>query len=221
MKLAVLISGRGSNMAAIAQACRSGQLDAQIALVLSDRAGAEGLDAARGFGLATAVLERTQYPGREQFESALIETIEASGANWVALAGFMRVLSAACVQHFAGRMLNIHPALLPRHKGLHTHRHVLEAGEREHGCSVHLVTPELDGGPVIAQASVAVHPQDTEDSLAARVLRLEHQLYPMVLSLIASGRLSFEHGLPSLDGRALEQPLAGPPQTARSAGARS
>lgn len=221
MKLAVLISGRGSNMLAIAQACRSGELDAQIALVLSDRADAPGLDGARNGGLATAVLERAQFPGREPFERALIERIETSGATWLALAGFMRVLSAAFVQHFEGRIVNIHPALLPRHKGLHTHRQVLEAGEHEHGCSVHLVTPELDAGAVIAQASLAVRPEDTEDSLAARVLQLEHHLYPMVLSLIACGRLRFRHGQPWLDGRVLEKPLSGPPQTTRSAHVRS
>jgi phosphoribosylglycinamide formyltransferase-1 len=218
LKLAVLISGRGSNMLAIAQACRRGEIRAQITLVLSDRAGAEGLLAAQRLGLATAVLERAQHPGREPFERALIAAIDASGAEWVALAGFMRVLSADCVRHYAGRMLNIHPALLPRHKGLHTHRRVLEAGEREHGCSVHLVTAELDGGPVIAQERVPVHPDDTEQSLAARVLRAEHRLYPMVIGLIASGRLEFPGGRIRLDGHALEAPLGPAPQAA-SAGA--
>jgi phosphoribosylglycinamide formyltransferase 1 len=209
LRLAVLISGRGSNMVAIAQACLRGQIDAQITLVLSDRAAAEGLAAARSLGLATAVIERSAYAGREDFERALIAAIDASGAEWVALAGFMRVLSAACVRHYDGRMLNIHPALLPCHKGLHTHRRVLEALEREHGCSVHLVTPELDEGPVIAQARLLVQPDDTEESLAARVLALEHRVYPMVIGLIASGRLRLEGGQPRLDGRALEAPLSG------------
>jgi phosphoribosylglycinamide formyltransferase-1 len=215
LQLAVLISGRGSNMLAIAQACRAGQIEAQIALVLSDRAGAAGLASAQRLGLATAVLARSAFAQREDFERALIAAIDASGAEWVALAGFMRVLSAACVQHYDGRMLNIHPALLPRHKGLHTHRRVLEAGEREHGCSVHLVTPVLDAGPVIAQASVVVHPDDSEDSLAARVLSLEHHLYPMVIGLIASGRLRLEGGRPRLDGQALKAPLADAPSGGR------
>jgi phosphoribosylglycinamide formyltransferase 1 len=208
LQLAVLISGRGSNMLAIAQDCRAGRISAQIALVISDRAGAAGLAAARELGLATAVIERTQYGTREDFERALIDAIDASGAGWVVLAGFMRVLSAPCVRHYEGRMLNIHPSLLPRHPGLHTHRRVLEAGEREHGCSVHLVTPELDAGPVIAQARVPVLAGDTEDCVAARVLQLEHRLYPQVIGLIASGRLQFTDGRIVLDGRALEVPLA-------------
>jgi phosphoribosylglycinamide formyltransferase-1 len=211
LQLAVLISGRGSNMLAIAQACRAGQIEAQIALVLSDRAASAGLASARSLGLATAVIERTQYPGREQFERALREAIDASGAEWVVLAGFMRVLSAAFVRHYDGRMLNIHPALLPRYKGLHTHRRVLEAREPLHGASVHLVTPELDDGPVIAQASVPVRLEDTEDSLAARVLALEHRLYPMVIGLIGGGRLEVRGGRISLDGHSLEAPLGAAP----------
>jgi phosphoribosylglycinamide formyltransferase-1 len=211
LRLAVLISGRGSNMLAIAQACRAGQIEAQIALVLSDRAASAGLASARSLGLATAVIERTQHTGREEFERALREAIDASGAEWVVLAGFMRVLSAAFVRHYDGRMLNIHPALLPRYKGLHTHRRVLEAREPLHGASVHLVTPELDDGPVIAQASVPVRLEDTEDSLAARVLALEHRLYPMVIGLIGGGRLEVRGGRISLDGHSLEAPLGAAP----------
>jgi phosphoribosylglycinamide formyltransferase-1 len=209
LELAVLISGRGSNMVAIAEECRAGRIAARIALVLSDRGEAAGLAAAQQRGLATAAIERAAYATREDFERALMTAIDAAGAEWVALAGFMRVLSGAMVRHFGGRVLNIHPALLPRHKGLHTHRRVLEAGEPLHGCSVHLVTPELDGGPVIAQASVAVLPQDSEASLAARVLHEEHRLYPMVIGLIANGRLRVEGGLLLLDGRALPAPLMG------------
>jgi phosphoribosylglycinamide formyltransferase-1 len=208
LRLAVLISGRGSNMLAIAEACRSGQIDAQVVLVLADRPGAAGLASAQQLGLATAVVERTRFADAADFERALIAAIDASAAQWIALAGFMRVLSAACVQHYAGRMLNIHPALLPRHKGLHTHRRVLAAGEREHGCSVHLVTAELDGGAVIAQARLLVLASDTEDSLAERVLQLEHRAYPMVIGLIASGRLRCEQSRVWLDGHALEAPLA-------------
>jgi phosphoribosylglycinamide formyltransferase-1 len=207
LRLAVLISGRGSNMLAIAEASHAGRIAAQVALVLSDRADAAGLAAARALGLATAVVERARYATREDFERALIDAIDASGAGWVLLAGFMRVLSAPCVRHYEGRMLNIHPSLLPRHPGLHTHRRVLEAGEQEHGCSVHLVTPELDAGPVIAQGRVPVLPGDTEERLAARVLTLEHRLYPHVVGLIASGRLEFPRGRIMLDGRALAAPL--------------
>jgi phosphoribosylglycinamide formyltransferase-1 len=207
LQLAVLISGRGSNMLALAQACRAGRIGAQIALVVSDRADAAGLAAAHELGLTTAVIERARFGTREDFERALIGAIDASGAGWVLLAGFMRVLSAPCVRHYEGRMLNIHPSLLPRHPGLHTHRRVLEAGEHEHGCSVHLVTPELDAGPVIAQGRVPVLAGDTEDRLAARVLESEHRLYPQVVGLIASGRLQFQGGRIVFDGRALEAPL--------------
>jgi phosphoribosylglycinamide formyltransferase-1 len=209
LKLAVLISGRGSNMAAIAQAAQTGRIAARIVLVLSDRAQAAGLATAQEWGLATAAIERASYPAREDFERALLRAIDACGAEWVALAGFMRILSADCVRHFEGRVLNIHPSLLPRHKGLHTHRRVIESGDPLHGCSVHLVTPELDGGPVIAQASVAVLPEDTEESLAARVLQQEHRLYPMVIGLIANGRLRIEGAQALLDGHALAQPLSG------------
>jgi len=207
LRLAVLISGRGSNMLAIAQECRAGRIAAQIALVVSDRPDAAGLAAAHELGLAGAVIERARYGTREDFERALIGAIDASGADWVLLAGFMRVLSAPCVQHYEGRMLNIHPSLLPRHPGLHTHRRVLEAGESEHGCSVHLVTPDLDAGPLIAQGRVPVLAGDTEDRLAARVLELEHRLYPQVIGLIARGRLQYLGGRIMLDGHALEAPL--------------
>jgi phosphoribosylglycinamide formyltransferase-1 len=143
LKLAVLISGRGSNLLAIAQACRDGRLDASIELVLSDRCDAAGLTAAAALGLATAVIDRGEFATRDAFETALAAGIDRSGAELALLAGFMRILSAPFAQRYAGRLLNIHPSLLPKHKGLDTHRRVLEAGEREHGASVHFVTGEL------------------------------------------------------------------------------
>ena len=207
LRLAVLISGRGSNMAAIAHACLAGQIAAQPVVVISDRGDAHGLAAAAALGLATVVLEPAQFENRAQFEAALAQAIDASRAGLVVLAGFMRILSSAFVERYAGRLLNIHPSLLPEFKGLDTHRRVLLAGGREHGASVHFVTAELDGGPVICQARVPVRVDDNEQSLAARVLLEEHRIYPKVIGLIASGRLALRGATVMLDGRALAQPL--------------
>ena len=207
LKLAVLISGRGSNLLAIAHACRDGRLDADIGLVLSDRGDAAGLSGAAALGLATAVIDRANFATREAFEAALAAAIDSSGAGLVVLAGFMRILSAQFASAFAGRLLNIHPSLLPKYKGLDTHRRVLEAGEREHGASVHLVTAELDGGPVICQGRVAVRADDSPQSLAARVLAVEHRLYLLAIGLIAAGRLQLRGNTIFLDGRALETPI--------------
>jgi phosphoribosylglycinamide formyltransferase 1 len=207
LRLAVLISGRGSNLLAIAQACRKGRLDARIELVLSDRGDAAGLAAAAGLGLATAVIERADFPSREAFETALAAAIDRSGAELVLLAGFMRILSPPFAAAYAGRLLNIHPSLLPNYKGLDTHRRVLEAGEREHGASVHLVTGQLDEGPVICQGRVAVRAGDTPQSLAARVLAVEHRIYAVAISLIAAGRLQLCDNTILLDGRLLEAPI--------------
>jgi phosphoribosylglycinamide formyltransferase 1 len=207
LKVAVLISGRGSNLLAIAQACRDGRLDASIELVLSDRADAAGLAAAAALGLATAVVDRVNYATREPFETALAAAIDASGAELVLLAGFMRILSASFVGAFAGRLLNIHPSLLPQYKGLDTHRRVLEAGEREHGASVHFVTGVLDGGPVICQGRIAVRTGDSPQSLAARVLAVEHRIYALAIGLIAAGRVQLRGNTILLDGRVLEAPI--------------
>jgi phosphoribosylglycinamide formyltransferase-1 len=207
LKLAVLISGRGSNLLAIAQACRDGRLDASIELVLSDRGDAAGLTAAAALGLARAVIDRGEFAARESFETALAAAIDRSGAELVLLAGFMRILSAQFAQSYAGRLLNIHPSLLPKYKGLDTHRRVLEAGEREHGASVHFVTGELDGGPVICQGRLAVRAGDSPQSLAARVLAVEHRLYALAIGLIAAGRLQLCGNTILLDGRALEAPI--------------
>jgi phosphoribosylglycinamide formyltransferase-1 len=207
LKLAVLISGRGSNMAVIARACQAGEIAATPVLVISDRGDAGGLAAAAALGLATVVLEPARFESRAQFETALAQAIDGSDAELVVLAGFMRVLSAAFVERYAGRLLNIHPSLLPNYTGLDTHQRVLQAGEREHGASVHFVTAELDGGPVICQARVPVRAGDSEQSLAARVVREEHRIYPRVIGLIAAGRLALRGATVMLDGRALDKPM--------------
>jgi phosphoribosylglycinamide formyltransferase-1 len=205
LKLAVLISGRGSNLLAMARACTDGRVNASIELVLSDRAAAEGLIAAAAMGLATMAAE----PGISAAarEAKFAAAIDRSGAGLILLAGFMRVLSPAFVGRYAGRLVNIHPSLLPQYRGLHTHRRVLEAGDREHGASVHFVTAELDGGPVICQARVAVYARDTEHTLAARVLEREHRLYPFAVRLIADGRVRLGDAGVLFDGRLLPAPL--------------
>jgi phosphoribosylglycinamide formyltransferase-1 len=207
LRVAALISGRGSNMAAIAGACTRGVIAAEVVGVIADRVEAPGIALAQGLGLATQIIAADRFPDRTGFEAALAEAIDGCNAELIVLAGFMRILSAPFVQRYADRLLNIHPSLLPKYKGLHTHRRVLQAGEREHGVSVHLVTPELDGGPVICQARVAVMPGDTESRLAARVQVQEHRIYPMVVGLIAAGRLQLKAGSILLDGRALAAPL--------------
>jgi phosphoribosylglycinamide formyltransferase 1 len=207
LRLAVLISGRGSNLLAIAQACREARLDASVELVLSDRGDAAGLAAAAALGLATAVIDRGSFATREDFETALAAAIDRSGAELVLLAGFMRVLSAPFAHRYAGRLLNIHPSLLPKYKGLDTHRRVLEAAEPEHGASVHFVTGELDGGPVICQGRLAVRAGESPQSLSARVLAVEHRIYPLAISLIAAGRVQLRGNTILLDGVALEAPI--------------
>lgn len=201
--LAVLISGAGSNLLAIDDACRRGEIPAQVVLVLSDQPQAAGLARAAERGIPTAALPIEPGESRSDHDARLLRAIEASGARFVLLAGYMRILSAPFVEALTGRLLNIHPSLLPKHKGLHTHRRVLEASEREHGATVHFVTVDLDGGPPVLQATMAVHPDDTEASLAARVRRCEHVIYPTVVGWLASGRLHCEHGRVTLDGNPL------------------
>jgi phosphoribosylglycinamide formyltransferase-1 len=211
-RLAILISGGGSNMVAIAQACRTGQIPAQVVIVIADTAAAAGIERARQLGLATRIVDRRGFlrdgsPDRAAFEAALAAAIADSGADCVILAGFMRVLSASFVTHYSGRMLNIHPSLLPHHKGLDTHARVLAAGDTEHGASVHFVTPELDGGPLVAQAVVPVLPGDEVASLSGRVHAQEHKLYPMVIEWLTRGRLRWNGGTPLLDGTPLSAPV--------------
>jgi phosphoribosylglycinamide formyltransferase-1 len=205
LKLAVLISGRGSNMEALARACASGALAARIAVVIADRGGAAGIDTARALGLETATLV---HPGdRAALERALAATLERYAPDAVALAGFMRVLSPEFVARYLGRLFNIHPSLLPRYRGLDTHRRVLEAGDAVHGASVHFVTAELDAGPLVLQSRVPVRPGDTEAALAARVLASEHVIYPRALGWFAAARLAFRDGGAWLDGRRLDDPV--------------
>jgi phosphoribosylglycinamide formyltransferase-1 len=194
-------------MVAIAKACAERRIGAQMAIVIADRADAKGLSLAQEMGIPAQVVPWPGAAQRESFEQALHECIDAHHPDLVILAGFMRVLSAPFVERYSGRMLNIHPSLLPKHVGLHTHRRVLEAGDRQHGASVHFVTAELDSGPVVLQARVPVHADDTETSLAARVQVSEHLIYPRVIGWIAEGRLAWSGGQPIFDGTRLEQPF--------------
>ena len=192
--IVILISGRGSNMEAVVRAAQSEGWPARVAAVISNRADAGGLAFAAAHGIPTAVVPSKNYPDRASFDAALQHEIDRFTPDLVVLAGFMRILTAPFVAHYEGRMLNIHPSLLPAYPGLDTHRKALEAGEREHGATVHFVTAELDHGPMVAQARVPVLPGDTEDSLAARVLAEEHKLYPYAVRLFIEDRLSIEQG---------------------------
>lgn len=190
----MLLSGRGSNMLAIAAALRSERWPAQIVGVIGDRPGASGTQRAAELGLPTALVDYRAFARREDFEQALRQAIDAFAPDVVVLAGFMRVLGATFVEHYRGRLLNIHPSLLPAFPGLATHRRALEAGVAAHGATVHFVGVEVDDGPVVAQAVVAVHPDDDEATLAARVLESEHRLYPMAVRWFVEGRLRIEEG---------------------------
>jgi phosphoribosylglycinamide formyltransferase-1 len=207
LRLAILISGRGSNMEAVARACRDRRINAAVSVVISDRDGAGGLAVAQELGLQTAVVAWKSFADAAAAERALGEQIEAHRAEIIVLAGFMRVLSPQFADRYAGRLINIHPALLPRFRGLHTHSRALEAGETEHGASVHFATAELDGGPVILQSRIPVRPAETEADLAARVLATEHVILPRVLGWLAEGRLAWREDKGWLDGKPLEVPL--------------
>lgn len=202
-RLAVLISGSGTNLQAIMDAQKAGSLDAEITVVFSNRANAAGLERAAQAGIPTASLDHRDYPDREQFDQAMIEVLSPYAPDTVVLAGFMRILSAVFVRHYAGRLINIHPSLLPKYRGLNTHARALEAGDSEHGCSIHFVTEELDGGPVIAQAPISVQTNDTVDSLSKRVQQREHLLYPQVLQWRAQDRLELTDNGVVLDGKPL------------------
>ncbi len=195
-RVAVLISGRGSNMAALIEAARDADFPAEIALVLSNRPAAAGLEHARGCGIATAVVDHAPHgQDREAFERAMQAVLEGNRIELICLAGFLRLLTPWFVRQWHQRIINIHPALLPAFKGLDTHARALAAGVKIHGASVHFVVPEMDAGPIIAQGAVAVADDDSAASLAARVLAIEHRIYPAALALLAAGRITIVDGL--------------------------
>ena len=189
MKLVVPISGRGSNLQSLIDACAEPNFPAEIALVISNVPGVMGLERAEAAGIPTAVVNHKDYPDRESFEDALTAVIEPVDPGLICLAGFMRILTDGFVSRWHDRLINIHPALLPSFKGLHTHERAIEAGVRFTGCTIHFVRPAMDDGPIIVQAAVPIHPDDTPDSLAARVLAEEHRIYPLAVRLIAEGRV--------------------------------
>lgn len=192
--IVILISGRGSNMQAIVRAAQTEQWPARIAAIVSNRADAEGLKFAAAQGIPTAVVANKDYPDREQFDAALRVVIDGFAPDLVVLAGFMRILTAPFVEHYAGRMMNIHPSLLPSFTGMATHRQALQAGVKVHGVTVHFVTPALDHGPIVAQVAVPVLEDDTEQSLEQRVLLEEHRLYPRAVRWFIENRLRIEDG---------------------------
>jgi len=193
-RIVVLISGRGSNMSAIVNACLQAKLEAEVVAVISNNPEAAGLSFANDAGIQTQVVDHKQFAERSQFDAKLAEVIDSFRPDWIALAGFMRILGTDFVNRYAGKMINIHPSLLPAYPGLDTHARVLEAGDTHHGASVHFVTPELDAGPVIAQSRVKVEPTDTESVLASRVLSTEHNLYVHALQLCVNGNARLLRG---------------------------
>ncbi|MCJ2013778.1 phosphoribosylglycinamide formyltransferase [Methylobacterium sp. J-076] len=199
VRVAILISGRGSNMVALVEAARDPAFPAEIVLVLSNDSGAEGLSRAAAAGIPTKALDHRSYPDRATFDAAIDAALREAGAELVCLAGFMRILTDGFVEGWAGRMLNIHPSLLPLFKGTHTHAQALAAGVRLHGCTVHFVVPELDAGPIVAQAAVPVRQGDDPDSLAARVIVQERRLYPAALALVAGGKARLDAGRVVID----------------------
>ncbi|WP_130099697.1 phosphoribosylglycinamide formyltransferase [Siccibacter turicensis] len=203
MNIVVLISGNGSNLQAIIDACESGKIAGTLRAVFSNKADAFGLQRARDAGIPAHALSAGQFATREAFDRELMQEINAYAPDLVVLAGYMRILSPAFVAHYTGRLINIHPSLLPKYPGLHTHRQVLENGDAEHGTSVHFVTDELDGGPVILQATVPVFDGDDEADITARVQAQEHAIYPLVVSWFADGRLKMQDNAAWLDGQKL------------------
>ena len=207
LSVIVLISGSGTNLQAIIDAAQQ-DLPIEINAVISNRPGAGGLQRAAEAGIVTRVLDHTHYADRESYDQALAELIDSFQPGLVVLAGFMRILTPGFVRHYRGRLLNIHPSLLPRYRGLHTHQRALDAGDSIHGVSVHFVTEELDGGPLVVQAQVPVEADDDAQTLAARVLKREHKLYPLAIRWFAEQRLKLdEDGHVSLDGQQRSGPV--------------
>jgi phosphoribosylglycinamide formyltransferase-1 len=211
-RVAVLISGRGSNMAALVEAAKAADFPADIALVLSNRPAATGLAIAQAARIATAIVDHAPFgKDREAFERALQRELDTHRIELICLAGFMRLFTPGFVDHWQGRMLNIHPALLPAFKGTDTHARALAAGVKIHGATVHFVVPEMDSGPIITQGALAVREDDTAETLAERVLGIEHQIYPLALRLVAAGRVHIEDGRCRIDGiAASDQTLRAP-----------
>ncbi|MEZ2758865.1 phosphoribosylglycinamide formyltransferase [Providencia vermicola] len=204
-KIVVLISGSGSNLQSIIEGCQSGTIKGRIVAVVSNQNTAYGLVRAQQAGIPATCLDAKAYSNRQAYDAALLALIEQYQPDLVVLAGFMRILSPDFVTHFTGKLLNIHPSLLPKYPGLHTHRKALENGDKEHGTSVHFVTEELDGGPVILQAKVPIFPEDTEADLIERVKTQEHTIYPLVVQWFSDNRLTMVEGKAVLDGKVLPQ----------------
>lgn len=200
-RITILISGRGSNMAALIDAAAAGRIHGAVTQVISNRADAAGLDTAQMHGIATTVVDHRAHASRAAFDDALSAVIDRSEPDLIVLAGFMRILGADFVQRYAGRMLNIHPSLLPAYPGTDTHRRALADRAARHGCTVHFVTPDVDGGPIVAQAEIPIRSDDDSESLAARVLAEEHRLLPQVVGWFCDGRLRLANGRALVDGR--------------------
>jgi len=202
-RIVVLISGSGSNLQAIMDAISADRIQGHISAVISNRPGVFGLERAEKANIATEVLDHKAFESREAFDAALAELIDSYSPDLVVLAGFMRILTAEFVRHYQGRMLNIHPSLLPKYKGLNTHQRALDAGDSEHGCTVHFVTEELDGGPLAVQGAVSIDAEDTAESLQQKVHKVEHQIYPLAVELFCADRLQWSEQGVSLDGSPL------------------
>jgi phosphoribosylglycinamide formyltransferase-1 len=207
LPIVVLLSGSGTTLQAMLDAIDAGTLNVQILGVISDEPDAQGLTRAEDAGIETCALIPGDYAERQGFDHALASCIDKYRPRYIVLAGYMRILGKSFVERYAGKILNIHPSLLPRFRGLHTYARVLKSKDTQHGSTVHFVTAELDGGPVIMQAPVAIHPNDTEASLSARVKERERKMYPAVLNMLAEGRLQMKDGKTWLDARPLERPL--------------
>jgi phosphoribosylglycinamide formyltransferase-1 len=209
-RVGVLISGRGSNLQALLDASTDPAFPAEIALVISNRPSVYGLERAQSAGVATATISHQDYPNRDSFDGAIDAALRGAGCEIVCLAGFMRIFTPGFVNRWPNRILNIHPSLLPSFTGLHVQRRAIEAGATIAGCTVHIVTPDLDSGPILAQAAVPVLPDDTEDSLSARILEQEHRLYPSALAWLAAGRVRIDGNRALVDGATASGVLLSP-----------
>jgi phosphoribosylglycinamide formyltransferase-1 len=204
---AVLVSGSGTNLQSFIDKVATGELDIDLCVVLSNEPGAMGLERARKANIPVECIEHRNYPDRERFDAALVDTLERYSPQLIILAGFMRILTPVFIEHFAGRIFNIHPSLLPKYPGLDTHQRAIDAGDDWHGSTVHFATEELDGGPRVIQGRVPVYPDDDAATLAARVLAVEHQIYPQAAALFSAGRLEYRDGTAWLDGERLDEPI--------------